>query len=82
MNKIERAEFCVTVVRDIADNLASREAAKASADKSIYAFPDGQSKEQLKADIVYARRQLLMLYKEIDKECGWYCVYDREGAGR
>ena len=80
MNKIERAKLCVTVVNDISENLGQREIAKKFAGKSICDFPDGQRKEHLKADIMYARRQLLMLYKEIDKECAWHWVQSCKGG--
>lgn len=71
MNAVERANLALSVVADIAVNIEGRERSKQDKGRCAGSWPEGQSKEQIKSDIRYARRLLLMLWRDIDRERVW-----------
>lgn len=63
-----RAEMVRSVVGDIADNIADRESRKSHARSCSKCRASGKSKHQIISDLRYARRQLMVIIHEIEKE--------------
>ena len=50
MSAVDRANLALSVVADIAVNVEGREISKQDKVRCVGSWPDGQSKEQIKAD--------------------------------